>query len=152
MKMTSPNRNSISLVTSNSRVLCLVLFLFVCMTGCSMRSYPDLSSYRLDEFINHEATCKSSFQCRVIGYGISGSCNYDSNFNGYVIYSTKMGRENIQHLKNLVAESRGGTSRHSNQLDAFSFSEKLEECTPARIIKPKLACLENICRSTTFTD
>lgn len=44
----------------------LILFCFL-TTGCVTNNYEDLSSYSLEEFIDHDAECDFAYQCRAIG-------------------------------------------------------------------------------------
>lgn len=129
--------------TINSLLSCLVLVFF---NGCSTKTYPDLSAYDIEEFTYYRAACTRSSQCRVIGFGYGSSCDTERNFEGFVVYSTKMGQKNINHLKNLVAESRGELRGYSNQTYFSSYAEELDECQPYDVHVPEPVCLENVCR------
>lgn len=150
MKITSVSWNAERVKTIRLRSFWSFLLFAFLTTGCSTARNSDLSNFDLEDFKNHDAICSYSSQCLAIGYGISGSCNYDSNFNGYIIYSTTMGRKNILHLKNLVAQSREGNMKYLLPRNTSDFIEQLEECTPSQIIKPKLVCRERICRNRAY--
>lgn len=119
-----------------------IFLVLLFMIGCSNKLYPDLSSYDLEQFMDYKSSCTSSSQCRVIGFGVSPSCDAN-NFEGFIIYSTKMGEKNITRLKGLISESRGG---YSDQTYGSGYQEVLEECQPYDVPVPEPVCLENVCR------
>ena len=124
----------------------LILF----FSGCAGRAYPDLSQYSLEDFKNEKARCNSNSQCKYIGYGIgNGGCTSSPIFKGFIVYSTKYGDTNIEHLTKLAEESRQPYSKKQNQTQSsallMNVGYELEECLPIGNLKPNLQCIKNIC-------
>lgn len=132
----------------------LVLFL-VFLSGCSVRAYPDLTHYSLEDFLSEKARCDLKSQCKYIGYGIgNGGCASSPIYEGFVVYSIKYGKTNIEYLKNLAAKSRHPFSVNQNQTSSLlmNINYELEECLPVGNLKPIMQCKNNICLKTAGSD
>jgi len=120
----------------------------ICISACSNRVYPDLSHFTLENFLSTPASCSTKNQCKYLGYGERNhSCPSSPIFEGYVIYSTKIGEENIRHLKNLVKDSLFFTSQNTSSsfplLIIVSFEEEI--CIGAAKAAPNLICVDEKC-------
>ena len=126
----------------------LLILSILLLPGCANKSYPDLSHYTIDDFLEYPAYCTDVAQCRYIGYGEQNyGCPSNPVFQGLIIYSTKIGPKNIQYLKALAKESRFFKDQSSVGEKALTLkaSFELEECLGIGNHKPKLMCVENKC-------
>ncbi|MBX2847146.1 MAG: hypothetical protein KTR16_02405 [Acidiferrobacterales bacterium] len=127
----------------------------IILSGCVGREYPDLSHYSLEDFKNEVASCNFKSQCKYIGYGIgSGGCTGSPIYEDFIVYSTKYGKSNIEHLTKLAAESRNPYSAKQtlNSSLLMNVQYELEECLPIGNLKPIMQCVENICLNTAGTE
>ena len=121
------------------------------LSACSNKNYPDLSHYHLEGFIDEPAVCDRNSQCKYIGYGnANGGCPSNPVFRGFVIYSSKIGPANINHLKQLAFESSPWLHKKTLKKSSFyqSAEYELEECLPIGNRKLKLMCMNNKCVDT----
>ena len=130
-----------------SKIATLV-FCLSTLFGCATRVYPDLSHYTLEDFKNEPARCNSKAKCKYIGYGIgNGGCTSSPIFEGFIVYSSKIGNTNIEHLKVLAKESRRPFSQKPNSpnLPMSVEYEEYEVCLPVDHPRPILQCISNVC-------
>ena len=118
----------------------ILILTVLSLCGCVGYQYQDLSHYDIRDFENLEAPCNYDRHCKTIGYGIAGSC-IAPDYRGYIIYSTKMGSENIEHLKYLVRRSRG-----LSEPALISVNHELEECILTVAQKPTPVCASRRCK------
>ena len=130
-------------------------FILAFLSACSVKRYPDLNHYSLEDFLTEPAICHTRFQCRYVGYGLhDASCDLHPIFEGYVIYSTLLGSKNIQHLERLVMDTTPWlrTSVPNPQSSFQNVEYELEECLPVGNHIPKLRCINNRCVDSFWDD
>ncbi len=137
-----------------NRVVIFILAVGV-LSGCATKAPPDLTGYTLEDFQNEPAVCNFTSQCKYIGYGIgNGGCSSAPIFDRFIIYSTKMGKSNIEHLNNLADQSRRYGSRIYAQGTMFAAVEGIdfEVCLPVGNIKPNLKCIKSTCKDIGYNE
>jgi hypothetical protein len=80
--------------------------------------------------------CNFNRQCEFIPYGHSGCGGIAGNYQGYFIYSTKIGSENLRYLKVAIAQDRHYKIENE---------PPLWECTMIVTAKPNPMCKNHTC-------
>ena len=119
----------------------LVLLVMPFVMSCSNNPKRDMTDYELNDFLS-ELDCDSNRQCKGVLWG-RGDCPYlKSGAAGYFTYSTKIGRKNIRHLKQLAAasmikptENKTGSGQ-SREIICLSYTY---------VGQPEFACLKSKC-------
>jgi len=136
------------------RIVIFILTVSV-LSGCATKAPRDLTTYTLEDFKNEPAVCNFTSQCKYIGYGIgNGGCTSSPIFKGFVIYSTKMGEKNIEHLKTLADKSRFLSNRIHPEGTLLAATEGIdfEVCLPVGNKKLNLQCVDNICKDIGYNE
>jgi len=119
------------------KILALI-FLSLFHVGCvSVHESLDFSKMTKSE-IEAEATCLISMQCKSLPYSYDGCGNAPESASSYLVYSTLMGKKNVEDLKSFVIEDR---ERIKKRMEG-----QLIECLLLMHPKPKLACSKSICK------
>ncbi|RBP48373.1 hypothetical protein DFR28_108102 [Arenicella xantha] len=114
----------------------LAVIIAVILSGCShSRSVIDMSSYSLDEF-EKASNCDFDYQCKTILFGYDGCVSNIGDYHRHIIYSTKIGKENVKILKEKIILDRA--YKIENQ-------RSLWECVSGRKTVPIPICKNNTC-------
>ena len=85
------------------RLKWIILSSFLLLVSCASKvnepifisePYKELAEYK--KISSEGMACDYDFQCKAIAYGYRSCNNFENNADGYIVYSTLLGRERIR--------------------------------------------------------
>lgn len=128
-----------------------LLFLVSCVSKVNdpifmSEPYKELAEYK--RISTEGMACDYDFQCNVIAYGYRRCNNFENNADGYIVYSSTLGREHIRRLKYLAELVRDlDIENHNRYVQAYKEGKTDMEliCSSSMQKLRQPSCKQNKC-------